>query len=357
MLSENIRLEGKSILVTGAAGFIGSSLIKTLLQRETAITIVGVDNLNDYYDVSLKVYRIKQINEQSARKKDVHWNFVIGNLEDRELLDRLFAKYQFSVVINLAAQAGVRYSVSNPDCYIESNIVGFYNVLEACRHNHVEHFIYASSSSVYGNKTKVPYSISDPVDQPMSLYAATKKSNELMAYAYAALYGIPSTGIRFFTVYGPAGRPDMAYYSFTDKLCRGEKIQIFNYGHCMRDFTYIDDAVEGILRIIYCAPEGTNAEGDRYGVPYRIYNIGNSKPETLENFVAILQQELVETGVLAADYDFERNQEFVAMQPGDVAITYADITELKQDFGFTPKTSLKEGLRHFAIWYKAFYQV
>ena len=355
MLTPNVKLEKKTILVTGAAGFIGSNLVVELLNALGEITIVGLDSVNDYYDVSIKEYRLKEIEKVVSDKPQSKWIFVKGNIADKKLINNLFEQYSFDVVINLAAQAGVRYSITNPDAYIESNIIGFYNILEACRNYPVEHLVYASSSSVYGTNKKVPYSTDDKVDNPVSLYAATKKSNELMAHAYSKLYNIPSTGLRFFTVYGPAGRPDMAYFGFTNKLIKGETIQIFNYGNCKRDFTYVDDIVEGVKRVITCAPEKVIGEDGLPVPPYRVYNIGNSSPENLLDFVDILQQELVRAGVLPADYDFEAHKELVPMQPGDVPVTYADTSDLERDFGFKPATSLREGLRKFAEWYKVFY--
>lgn len=349
------------ILVTGAAGFIGANLVERLLTTESPIEVVGLDNVNDYYDVSIKEYRLKRLDEIAATYPESSWRFVKGNLADKALIDSLFAQEQFDVVVNLAAQAGVRYSITNPDAYIESNLIGFYNILEACRHSYdngrsgVQHLVYASSSSVYGSNKKVPYSTDDKVDNPVSLYAATKKSNELLAHAYSKLYNIPSTGLRFFTVYGPAGRPDMAYFGFTDKLRRGEMIKIFNFGNCKRDFTYVDDIVEGIQRIIHKAPERKTGEDGLPEPPYAVYNIGNSNPENLLDFVDILQQELIRAGVLPADYDFEAHKELVPMQPGDVPTTFADTSALERDFGFKPHTSLREGLRKFAEWYKEFY--
>lgn len=342
-----------NILVTGAVGFIGSNLVMRLLRDYPEVRIVGVDNLNDYYDVSLKQWRVERINELANEGISERWIFVKMDIADKSAVEKLFKKYQFDIVVNLAAQAGVRYSIENPDVYIQSNIIGFYNILEACRHSYdngakgVQHLVYASSSSVYGNQQKVPYSIEDNVDNPVSLYAATKKADELFAHTYAKLYHLPCTGLRFFTVYGPAGRPDMAYFGFTNKLRRGEKIQIFNYGHCKRDFTYIDDIVEGVVRVMQHAPESE--------IPYALYNIGNSQPENLLDFVDILQQELVRAGVLPEDYDFEAHKELVPMQPGDVEQTFADASALERDFGFKPKTSLREGLRRFAEWYKEFY--
>lgn len=345
-----------TILVTGAAGFIGSNLVKAICKKYENPIVVGVDSLNDYYDVRLKEERLKAL-EQYPR-----FTFIKGNIADKALIDQLFAEYDFDVVVNLAAQAGVRYSITNPSAYIESNIIGFYNILEACRHSYddgkqgVQHLVYASSSSVYGSNKKVPYSTDDKVDNPVSLYAATKKSNELMAHAYSKLYNIPSTGLRFFTVYGPAGRPDMAYFGFTNKLVKGEKIQIFNYGNCKRDFTYVDDIVEGIIRVMQKAPEKANGEDGLPIPPYKVYNIGNNQPENLLDFVTILQEELLRAGVLPQDYDFEAHKELVPMQPGDVPVTYADTTPLEQDFGFKPRTSLREGLREFAEWYAEYYK-
>ena len=381
---DNIELNGKRILVTGAAGFIGSYLVKRLLQNTTNCTIVGIDNMNDYYDVNLKKFRLKEIEETLSSSKSSSsslssFTFIRGNIADRALIDRVFAEYQPQIVVNLAAQAGVRYSITNPDAYIESNLIGFYNILEACRHANdnanpndndkegaakvkvkvnvgVEHLVYASSSSVYGSNKKVPYSTDDKVDNPVSLYAATKKSNELLAHAYSKLYNIPSTGLRFFTVYGPAGRPDMAYFGFTNKLREGKTIQIFNYGNCKRDFTYVDDIVEGIQRVMQHAPEKQTGEDGLPIPPYKVYNIGNSSPENLLDFVTILQEELVRAGVLPADYDFEAHKELVPMQPGDVPVTYADTTPLERDFGFRPSTPLREGLRRFAEWYADFYK-
>ena len=355
MLIPNIDLENKSILITGAAGFIGANLVMELLRGTAAVTIVGLDSMNDYYDVSIKEYRLTEIEKLARKAPNSRWHFVKGNLADRSLLERLFQEHAFDLVVNLAAQAGVRYSIINPDAYIESNLVGFYNILEACRRYPVQHLVYASSSSVYGTNRKVPYSVEDPVDNPVSLYAATKKSDELMAHAYAKLYNIPSTGLRFFTVYGPAGRPDMAYFSFTNKLLSGEAIQIFNYGNCLRDFTYVDDIVTGIRHVMCNAPEKQNGEDGLPLPPYRIYNIGNSHPEKLLDFVDVLQQELIRAGVLPEDYDFEAHKVLVPMQPGDVPVTYADTSALERDFGFKPSTSLREGLRKFAMWYKAFY--
>ena len=356
-------LNNKTILVTGAAGFIGSNLVLELMKKVAPVTIIGIDNMNDYYDVSIKEWRLAAIEELAKEKTDASWTFVKGSIADKALIDKVFADFSPDIVVNLAAQAGVRYSITNPDAYIESNLIGFYNILEACRHSYdngakgVEHLVYASSSSVYGTNKKVPYSTDDKVDNPVSLYAATKKSNELMAHAYSKLYNIPSTGLRFFTVYGPAGRPDMAYFGFTNKLLKGETIQIFNYGNCKRDFTYVDDIVEGVKRVMQAPPEKKNGEDGLPIPPYAVYNIGNSNPENLLEFVDILQQELIRAGVLPEDYDFEAHKELVAMQPGDVPVTYADTTPLERDFGFKPGTSLREGLRRFAEWYKKFYQV
>ena len=345
-----------NVLVTGAAGFIGSNLCMRLLEEQLDTLVVGLDNLNTYYDVNIKQWRLEQLTKFGNR-----FVFVKGNIADKALVDKLFDEYQPQIVVNLAAQAGVRYSITNPGAYIESNLIGFYNILEACRHSYdegregVKHLVYASSSSVYGSNKKVPYSTDDKVDNPVSLYAATKKSNELMAHAYSKLYDIPSTGLRFFTVYGPAGRPDMAYFGFTDKLLKGEKIKIFNYGNCKRDFTYVDDIVEGVMRVMAKAPERRMGEDGLPIAPYKVYNIGNNHPENLLDFVQILQEELIRAGVLPADYDFEAHKELVPMQPGDVPVTYADTTALGRDFGFKPNTSLREGLRNFAEWYKDFY--
>lgn len=354
MLHKNVDLNHKCILVTGAAGFIGSNLILHLLQIGHGMTIVGMDNLNDYYDVSLKEYRLAQIAEK-AEEFDGKWIFLKGDIAEKTWMEQQFAAYRFDVVVNLAAQAGVRYSITNPDAYMQSNVLGFYNVLECCRRYPVEHLVYASSSSVYGSNEKVPYSTEDRVDNPVSLYAATKKSNELMAHAYSKLYNIPTTGLRFFTVYGPAGRPDMAYFGFTNKLIAGKTIQIFNYGDCKRDFTYIDDIVTGIRLVMQVAPEKKEGADGLPVPPYKIYNIGNSNPENLLEFVNILQQELVNAGVLPEDYDFDAHKELVPMQLGDVPVTYADVSALERDFGFHPETSLREGLRQFAQWYKDFY--
>ena len=360
---EKINLSGKTILVTGAAGFIGSNLVLELLKEVPDVHIIGIDNMNDYYDVSIKEWRLVQIEEASKKKSDSSWTFIKGNISDKDTITDIFEKYEPAIVVNLAAQAGVRYSISNPDAYIESNLIGFYNILEACRHSYdggktgVQHLVYASSSSVYGTNKKVPYSTDDKVDNPVSLYAATKKSNELMAHAYSKLYNIPSTGLRFFTVYGPAGRPDMAYFGFTNKLLRGETIQIFNYGNCKRDFTYVDDIVEGIKRIMAGAPSRENGEDGLPIPPYAVYNIGNNNPENLLEFVDILQQELIRAGVLPEDYDFDSHKELVAMQAGDVPITYADTSALERDYGFKPSTSLRDGIRKFAEWYKEFYDI
>ena len=355
---QKIDLTGKTVLVTGAAGFIGSNLVMELFRTIKGINIVGIDNMNDYYDVSIKEWRRKEIEKLNGQ-----WTFIKGDISDKDTVDKIFEEHKPAVVVNLAAQAGVRYSITNPDAYIRSNLIGFYNILEACRHSYdngasgVEHLVYASSSSVYGTNKKVPYSTDDKVDNPVSLYAATKKSNELMAHSYSKLYNIPSTGLRFFTVYGPAGRPDMAYFGFTNKLLKGETIQIFNYGNCKRDFTYVDDIVEGVKRIMQGAPERKNGEDGLPIPPYAVYNIGNQNPENLLDFVDILQQELISAGVLPEDYDFESHKELVAMQPGDVPITYADTEPLERDYGFKPSTSLREGLRMFARWYKEFYEV
>lgn len=350
MVHYNLNLEGKCVLVTGAAGFIGANLVKRLFKDIKNIRVVGLDSITDYYDVSLKYERLREIESLGC-----DWKFIKANLADRATIDTLFEEERFAVVVNLAAQAGVRYSITNPDAYIESNLIGFYNILEACRHYEVEHLVYASSSSVYGSNKKIPYSTDDKVDNPVSLYAATKKSNELMAHAYSKLYNIPSTGLRFFTVYGPCGRPDMAYFGFTNKLLKGDKIQIFNYGNCKRDFTYVDDIVEGVVRIMQHAPEKETGEDGLPIPPYKVYNIGNNSPENLLDFVQILQEELTTAGVLPQDYDFDAHKELVAMQPGDVPITYADTSALEQDFGFKPQTSLREGLRRFAEWYRCFY--
>lgn len=344
------------VLVTGSAGFIGSNLVLRLLNTESPIEIIGFDSVNDYYDVSIKEYRLQQIEQCAKRHPESCYTFVRGNLADKALIDSLFEQHGFDVVVNLAAQAGVRYSITNPGAYIESNLIGFYNILEACRNWPVEHLVYASSSSVYGGNTKVPFSEDDKVDNPVSLYAATKKSNELLAHSYSKLYNIPSTGLRFFTVYGPAGRPDMAYFGFTDKLIKGETIKIFNYGNCKRDFTYVDDIVEGVQRVMHRAPARQNGEDGLPLPPYKVYNIGNSNPENLLDFVQILQEELIRAGVLPADYDFEAHKELVPMQPGDVPVTFADTSALEKDMGFKPSTTLRQGLRAFAEWYHAFYQ-
>ena len=373
-----IKLNGKTILVTGGAGFIGSNLIKRLFVDAPGATIINIDNLNDYYDVALKEYRLKelealansQLSTNNSQLSIVNYQFIKGDLADKPLIDKLFDQYHFDVVVNLAAQAGVRYSITNPDAYIQSNLIGFYNILEACRHSNeivnsqlspvnykgVQHLVYASSSSVYGGNKKVPFSTDDRVDNPVSLYAATKKSNELMAHCYSKLYDIPSTGLRFFTVYGPAGRPDMAYFGFTNKLLKGDTIQIYNYGNCRRDFTYIDDIVEGIVRVMQGAPERKKGDDGLPIPPYAVYNIGGGQPENLLDFVTILQEELVRAGVLPQDFDFEAHKQLVPMQPGDVPTTYADATALERDYGFTPKITLREGLRHFAEWYAQFYK-
>ena len=354
---EKINLNGKTIFVTGAAGFIGSNLVKRLFKDVKDATIIGIDNMNDYYDVALKEYRLKELEAlANCQLSIVNYQFIKGDIADKQMIDSIFDKYRPQVVVNLAAQAGVRYSITNPDAYIQSNLIGFYNILEACRHWPVEHLVYASSSSVYGTNKKVPYSTDDKVDNPVSLYAATKKSNELMAHAYSKLYNIPSTGLRFFTVYGPAGRPDMAYFGFTNKLRKGETIQIFNFGNCMRDFTYVDDIVEGVVRIMQGAPEKKQGDDGLPLPPYAVYNIGNNQPENLLNFVDILQQELIRARVLPADYDFEAHKQLVPMQPGDVPTTYADTSALERDFGFKPSTSLRDGLRAFAEWYADFYK-
>ena len=357
VLIPNINLQNKTILVTGAAGFIGANLVLELLRNESPVNVIGFDNVNDYYDVSIKEYRLAEIEKEAAMHPESTWQFVKGNLADKALMDATFEKYGFDVVVNLAAQAGVRYSITNPDAYIESNLIGFYNILEACRHYPVKHLVYASSSSVYGSNEKVPYSTDDKVDNPVSLYAATKKSNELLAHAYSKLYNIPSTGLRFFTVYGPAGRPDMAYFGFTNKLINGQTIEIFNYGNCKRDFTFVDDIVEGVKRVMCNAPEKIDGADGLPLPPYRVYNIGNSNPENLLDFVNILQDELIRAEVLPADYDFEAHKKLVPMQPGDVPVTYADTTALERDLGFKPSTSLRTGLRTFAQWYKEFYKI
>jgi len=357
MVTYNVNLEGKTILVTGAAGFIGSNLVKRLFKDVKNIHVIGIDNVSDYYDVNIKYERLREIEDmlKDGRCGQQTWEFVKGNIADKVAIDKLFEEHQFSVVVNLAAQAGVRYSITNPDAYIESNLIGFYNILEACRHHEVEHLVYASSSSVYGSNKKIPYSTDDKVDNPVSLYAATKKSNELLAHAYSKLYNIPSTGLRFFTVYGPAGRPDMAYFGFTNKLREGKTIQIFNFGNCKRDFTYVDDIVEGVVRIMQHAPEKAVGDDGLPIPPYKVYNIGNNSPENLLDFVTILQEELIRAKVLPEDYDFESHKELVPMQPGDVPITYADTTPLEQDFGYKPSTSLRSGLRSFAEWYAKYY--
>ena len=376
MVEYNVTLEGKTVLVTGAAGFIGSNLVKRLFYEVNNIHIIGIDSITDYYDVNIKYERLKEIKRCLTvivdQKSEVNengvelgfyqgqngssWTFVHASIADKEAVEKIFTENNISVVVNLAAQAGVRYSITNPDAYIQSNLIGFYNILEACRHHEVEHLVYASSSSVYGSNKKVPYSTDDKVDNPVSLYAATKKSNELMAHAYSKLYNIPSTGLRFFTVYGPAGRPDMAYFGFTNKLVKGENIKIFNYGNCKRDFTFVDDIVEGVVRIMQHAPEKQNGEDGLPIPPYKVYNIGNNSPENLLDFVTILQEELVRAGVLPNDYDFEAHKELVPMQPGDVPVTYADTTPLELDFGFKPNTSLRDGLRQFAEWYAKYYK-
>lgn len=360
---KQINIKNKTILVTGAAGFIGSNLVLELLKTQEVLNIVGIDNLNDYYDVSIKKWRLNEIEKEVKNHKDSTWKFIKGSIADKTLIDEVFATYKPDIVVNLAAQAGVRYSILNPDAYVEANLIGFYNLLEACRYSYdngekgVEHLVYASSSSVYGSNKKVPYSTDDKVDNPVSLYAATKKSNELMAHAYSKLYNIPSTGLRFFTVYGPAGRPDMAYFGFTNKLLKGETIEIFNYGNCKRDFTYIDDIVKGVKLVMQAPPERENGEDGLPIPPYAVYNIGNSNPENLLDFVTILQEELIRAEVLSEDYDFEAHKKLVPMQPGDVPVTYADTRPLEKDFGFKPSTDLRTGLRKFAEWYKEFYNV
>ena len=350
MVNYNVNLEGKTILVTGAAGFIGSNLVKRLFKDVKNIRVIGIDSITDYYDINIKYERLNEIEALQG-----NWTFVHDSIANKDAVEKVFSENQIAVVVNLAAQAGVRYSITNPDAYIQSNLMGFYNILEACRHHEVEHLVYASSSSVYGSNKKVPYSTDDKVDNPVSLYAATKKSNELMAHAYSKLYNIPSTGLRFFTVYGPAGRPDMAYFGFTNKLVKGDTIKIFNYGNCKRDFTYVDDIVEGIVRVMQHAPEKQNGEDGLPIPPYKVYNIGNSHPENLLEFVSILQEELICAGVLPEDYNFEAHKELVAMQPGDVPVTYADTTPLEEDFGYKPSTPLREGLRAFAQWYYSYY--
>lgn len=352
MLPYNVELDGKTVLVTGAAGFIGSNLVMRLFHDFRNIKVIGIDSITDYYDVNIKYERLKEI---ESLNRD--WTFVRASIADKDVVERIFSEPQISVVVNLAAQAGVRYSITNPDAYIQSNLIGFYNILEACRHHEVEHLVYASSSSVYGSNKKVPYSTDDKVDNPVSLYAATKKSNELMAHAYSKLYNIPSTGLRFFTVYGPAGRPDMAYFGFTNKLREGKTIQIFNYGNCKRDFTYVDDIVEGVVRVMQHAPEKSVGEDGLPNPPYAVYNIGNNNPENLLDFVTILQEELIRAHVLPSTYDFEAHKELVPMQPGDVPITFADTTPLERDFGFRPSTSLRDGLRSFAEWYAKYYGI
>lgn len=362
-MKKTIGLKDKRILVTGAAGFIGANLVQELLRMQDSIQVIGIDNMNDYYDVSIKEFRLAQIETQHSAHENSDWVFIKGSIADRELIHRIFADYKPEIVVNLAAQAGVRYSIANPDTYIESNIIGFYNILEACRHSYdedsgydgVEHLVYASSSSIYGFNQKVPYSTEDKVDNPVSLYAATKKSNELMAHAYSKLYEIPSTGLRFFTVYGPAGRPDMAYFGFTNKLCNNETIEIFNYGNCKRDFTYIDDIVAGIRLVMQSPPVRERGEDGLPMPPYALYNIGNSKPENLLDFVTVLQEELIRAHVLPEDYDFDAHKKLVPMQPGDVAVTYADVSNLERDFGFKPATPLREGIRKFAEWYQEYY--
>lgn len=355
MLIQNTSLSGSTVFITGVAGFIGSNLALRMMETFENVTIVGLDNMNDYYDVSLKEYRLHLIEEAAERNSSVTWHYIRGSIADKTLVDSLFEEYRFDIVVNLAAQAGVRYSIDHPDVYMESNVIGFYNILEACRHYPVEHLVYASSSSVYGSNKKIPYSTDDQVDNPVSLYAATKKSNELMAHAYSKLYNIPSTGLRFFTVYGPAGRPDMAYFSFTNMLLRGEIIKIFNYGNCKRDFTYIDDIVEGVIRVMQCAPEKKKGEDGLPIPPYKVYNIGNNSPENLLDFVNILAEELISAAVFPLDFDIGVHSQLVPMQPGDVPVTYADVTPLERDFGFKPSTGLREGLRNFATWYKEYY--
>ena len=351
-----VKIMSKTILITGSAGFIGSNLVKELLKTNKEINLIGFDSVNDYYDVSIKEYRLAEIEKLAASKPNCKYTFIKGNLADKALIEKIFTENKIDIVVNLAAQAGVRYSITNPDAYIESNIIGFYNILEACRNHPVEHLVYASSSSVYGGNKKVPFSTDDKVDNPVSLYAATKKSDELMAHAYSKLYNIPSTGLRFFTVYGPAGRPDMAYFGFTNKLVNNETIKIFNYGNCKRDFTYVDDIVEGVKCVMMSPPEKKNGEDGLPIPPYKIYNIGNNNPENLLDFVQILSEELIRAGVLPQDYDFDAHKELVPMQPGDVPVTYADTSALEADFGFKPSTSLRQGIRKFAEWYKEFYR-
>ena len=360
MKQQNVNLANSKVLITGAAGFIGSNLVLKLLRTVDNIEILGIDNMNDYYDISIKEYRLKKIEEEIVKHSNSNWNFIKDSIANKDVIDRIFTEFKPDIVVNLAAQAGVRYSITNPDVYIESNIIGFYNILEACRHSYdtysgVKHLVYASSSSVYGSNKKIPYSTDDKVDNPVSLYAATKKSNELMAHAYSKLYNIPSTGLRFFTVYGPAGRPDMAYFGFTNKLREGKTIEIFNYGKCKRDFTYVDDIVEGVKRVMQAAPERANGEDGLPLAPYAVYNIGNNHPENLLDFVNILSEELVDAGILPNDYNFDEHKKLVPMQPGDVPVTYADTTAFERDFGFKPNTSLRDGLHEFAKWYKDFY--
>lgn len=360
MKQQNVNLANSKVLITGAAGFIGSNLVLKLLRTVDNIEILGIDNMNDYYDISIKEYRLKKIEEEIVKHSNSNWTFIKDSIANKDVIDRIFSEFKPDIVVNLAAQAGVRYSITNPDVYIESNIIGFYNILEACRHSYdnysgVKHLVYASSSSVYGSNKKIPYSTDDKVDNPVSLYAATKKSNELMAHAYSKLYNIPSTGLRFFTVYGPAGRPDMAYFGFTNKLREGKTIEIFNYGKCKRDFTYVDDIVEGVKRVMQAAPERANGEDGLPLPPYAVYNIGNNHPENLLDFVNILSEELVNAGILPTDYNFDEHKKLVPMQPGDVPVTYADTTAFERDFGFKPNTSLRDGLHEFAKWYKDFY--
>ena len=357
MVNTKIKLINRTILITGSSGFIGANLVQSLIKQGVPMTVIGLDNVNDYYDVSLKEYRLHQIEELARKNPQINWRFVRGSIADKALVDSLFEEYRFDIVVNLAAQAGVRYSIDHPDVYMESNVIGFYNILEACRRYPVKHLVYASSSSVYGSNKKIPYSTDDKVDNPVSLYAATKKSNELFAHAYSKLYNIPSTGLRFFTVYGPAGRPDMAYFGFTNKLLRGETIEIFNYGKCLRDFTYVDDIVEGVIRVMQAPPEKKNGDDGLPIPPYRVYNIGNNSPESLLDFVSILAEELIAADVLPRDFDISAHSKLVPMQPGDVPTTYADVTPLENDFGFKPATSLREGLRAFARWYKDYYKI